>query len=294
MRRRTFLALAGAAAVLPAAEASAAGPARIAGVTRWRDGAEGFGGISGLWLGPGGAALALGDRGVLFTAEVTRDATGRIAALRTTGAHPLRGPSGAVLPELQRDAEGLAVAPDGRIFVSFEGRGGGRILSYAHPGAPARRVPGPPEFAGLSGNAGLESLAIDPHGRLHALPEKDGPEGFRLWAQTDTDTGWTVRTRIPPSGGFRAVATDFGPDGRFYLLERRFSLPLRFASRLRRFTLPDPEGEVLWQSPPGRFDNLEGLAITRDGAGRLRAAMVSDDNLMPFQRTEVVECLLPG
>ena len=42
-----------------------------------------------------------------------------------------------------------------------------------------------------------------------------------------------------------------------------------------------------------RHDNLEGLAVTRAATGQIRLTMISDDNFNPFQRSEIVEYLLP-
>jgi hypothetical protein len=91
------------------------------------------------------------------------------------------------------------------------------------------------------------------------------------------------------------VDADFGPDGRFYLLERDLTL-LGFRSRLRRWdiTAEGPGNEVtLFQTAAGTHDNLEGLSIWRDSTGGLRATMISDDNFLPLQRTELVEYALP-
>lgn len=36
-------------------------------------------------------------------------------------------------------------------------------------------------------------------------------------------------------------------------------------------------------------DNLEGISVWQDPDGRIRLTMISDDNFMVFQRTEIVE-----
>jgi len=104
-----------------------------------------------------------------------------------------------------------------------------------------------------------------------------------------------ARLALPRIGVFRPVAADFGPDGRFYLLERRFHGPGGFSSRLRRFDLGPKgfsSGQVLLQTKAGRHDNLEGLSIWR-GPDGLRATMISDDNFLFMQVTEIVEYRLP-
>jgi hypothetical protein len=102
--------------------------------------------------------------------------------------------------------------------------------------------------------------------------------------------------RIEADGAFLPVGADLGPDGRLYLLERRFHGLGGFASRLRRVVLQEggvARGETLFQTRPGQFGNLEGLAIWRDGAGALRATLISDDNFLPVLGTELVEVRLP-
>ncbi|NBC95641.1 MAG: esterase-like activity of phytase family protein, partial [Deinococcus-Thermus bacterium] len=151
-------------------------------------------------------------------------------------------------------------------------------------------------------NAGFEALARDRAGRLYTLPERP-PAGygpmtvFPLYRLDPADGAWTVAARLTHDRDWLAVGADFGPDGAFYLLERRFG-GLGFASRIRRFQLDDTEGvtpgALAYRSPLGRHGNLEGIGIWRDAAGRLRAVMVSDDNHKPYQRSEIVEVTLPA
>ena len=107
---------------------------------------------------------------------------------------------------------------------------------------------------------------------------------------------WDQPFILPRRGYFLAVAADIGPDGRFYLLERQFFGLLGFGSRVRRFTM-SPDGlskeETLLQTTPGQHDNLEGLSVWRDASGTLRLTMISDDNFLFLQRTEIVEYRVP-
>jgi hypothetical protein len=92
------------------------------------------------------------------------------------------------------------------------------------------------------------------------------------------------------------VAADFGPDGRFYVLERDFRALGGFSSRLRRFELGTDglTGEaILLETPFALHDNLEGLSVWRDDQGVLRATMISDDNFIFVQQTQIVEYRLP-
>ena len=91
------------------------------------------------------------------------------------------------------------------------------------------------------------------------------------------------------------VGADFGPDGRLYVLERKFAR-IGFRSRLRRFKWTDSaltQEETLIETSVATHDNLEGVSIWRDSRGQLRATMISDDNFLWIQRTEIVEYSLP-
>ena len=60
---------------------------------------------------------------------------------------------------------------------------------------------------------------------------------------------------------------------------------------MRRFGL-GPDGitstEELLSTGTLQYDNLEGISVWDDGLG-IRLTMISDDNFLPVQRTELVE-----
>ena len=168
------------------------------------------------------------------------------------------------------------------------------MLEYDRPGGPAKVLPRHPDFLKLPLNGSLEPLAVDARGALYTLPER-GPRDQPLKVYRYRDGRWDQPFSLPRKGALVPVGADFGPDGRFYLLERDFSGILGFSSRVRRFAFgphgPDA-GETLFQTAPGRHDNLEGIAVWRDPAGHIRLTMVSDDNFSLFQRTELVDYVL--
>jgi hypothetical protein len=226
-------------------------------------------------------------------ARVARDSGGQLAGVAVQSYHRLRDSRGRLLPEGRRDSEGLAILADGTICVAFEGRQRVRVRAYADPDAPARDLPVHDDFRRFRGNRGLEALAVDPAGRLHAIPEAARDGAFPVY-RLDGEA-WSVAASIPAEGPFLPVGADFGPDGRFYLLERAYRGPLGFASRLRRI---DPAHwdsvRTVLEIPFGRHINLEGLSVTRDPAGRLRATTVSDNNHYRLIDIELVEYALPG
>ncbi|AZV76457.1 esterase-like activity of phytase family protein [Parasedimentitalea marina] len=259
----------------------------------WQINAKWFGGLSALSLSPDGCSMTiLSDRATLATAQIDRD-VGQISGIEIKSVHKLRASTGGVLKGFTKDSEGLAIAPDGTIYVSFEGIS--RVARHRKASSRAEVLPRPKAFRRLPINKALEALASDARGHLYTLPENalnsDGQIPVWRW----NGRKWSTPFTLPPKGGFFPVSADFGPDGRFYLLERDYGF-FGFRSRLRRwdFTEKGPKNEqILLQTSSGRHDNLEGLSVWRDATGRLRATMVSDDNFLILQRTELVEYSLP-
>ncbi|MDZ4134183.1 MAG: esterase-like activity of phytase family protein, partial [Paracoccaceae bacterium] len=167
-----------------------------------------------------------------------------------------------------------------------------RVLRYANLAGPAENLPDHPDFRRMRANSALEALAIDARGTLYTLPEQSGSAQSPFPVYRFRNGAWDKPFSIARRGGFLPVAADFGPDGRFYLLERQFRGIAGFASRVRRFDIGQTgiSGETtVLETPSGRHDNLEGLSVWRDVTGAIRLTMVSDDNFMFFQRTEIVE-----
>ncbi|MEC8040987.1 MAG: esterase-like activity of phytase family protein [Pseudomonadota bacterium] len=257
----------------------------------WKEQFAGFGGLSALELADNGRDfLALTDRMILLQGRLNRE-NGRISGVELLRHEPLKLPKGMTLKARHRDSEGLALRLDGTLFVSTERLH--QIWRYDRAFGAAKQLPQHPDFRKFYGNAGMEALAIDRRGQIYTVPEssprnRDGLPLYRL-----TSKGWHILYFIEPVGGFDPVAADFGPDGKFYLLERKFS-GIGFRSQLRRFDLGafDPVGERLLTTAVGRHDNLEGLSVWRDDTGQIRLTMVADDNFKFFQTSEIVEYVL--
>ncbi|MDT8857481.1 esterase-like activity of phytase family protein [Paracoccaceae bacterium Fryx2] len=293
MRRRSRLALI-AGMLLALALDSSAGPlvpAGLFGSYVWHSSADRFGGFSAIEvMADGSRFVALSDRGAWTEGRLIRDAQGRIASVEAAPMRLLKGREEAPIAAARSDSEGLAIAPDGTAYISFEGVA--RVLRYASLSGSAENLPTPTGFARFQRNSALEALAIDAQGSLYTLPERSGGDGQPFPVYRFRNGNWDQPFTIPRVGSFLPVAADFGPDGRLYLLERQFRGLMGFASRVRRFTL-GPQGiaaeELLLETPAGRHQNLEGLSVWRDAAGALRLTMIADDNFSLFLRTELVE-----
>lgn len=257
----------------------------------WTNPDHRFGGLSGIEMADDGLSLtAVSDRGTLWHGAIARNESGAItkitpqfiARLKTSENKPVRG--------VTADSEGLAIAPDGTIYVSFEGIA--RIAKYARASAIAERIPRLEAFKHLQDNSALEALAIDPSGALFTLPERSGGTNtpFPVWRFANG--AWTEPFTVPRDGDWLPVGADFGPDGKFYLLYRDFLGILGFRTKIMRYTIEGDTisvGETLLETGGGRYDNFEGISVWRDAAGTLRVTLIADDNYAFYLRSEIAE-----
>lgn len=297
MRRRTFvgltLGLLGVWGLV--ASAPPPMPRGFLSAYHWQNDSVLFGGFSAIETDPDGMGfVAITDKSLYTTAHIFRDTAGLISWVEAAPLRQLHDKTGQPFGEFASDAEGLAIATNGAVYVSFERVA--RVARYDTLNGPSHPLPKHPAFKTMLTNQSLEALAIGANGTLYTLPENpDGPaQVFPIYRFQNGV--WDQPFGLPKRGYFLAVAADIGPDGRFYLLERQFFGFSGFASRVRRFVV-NSDGltheETLLQSVPGQHDNLEGLSVWRDAAGSLRLTMISDNNLLFVQRTEIVEYRVP-
>jgi hypothetical protein len=290
MRKRSQFGLAAVAAISLSLHAGASAPGAQSYVASfdWFEDDPAFGGISAIEMNDDGTAFtALSDRSTLFTGQITRNEDGQIKRITEVAIHPLRGEDGQPLTKDFDDSEGLALAPDGTLFISQEGPA--RILSLVSSDAAATVLPQPREFAAMQRNSSLEALAIAPDATLYTLPERSGATDRPFPVFRFAGGAWTQPFGIPRDGDYLPTGADFGPDGRLYILERSFQGITGFQSRVRRFAEDGTGGETVLETYLGQHGNLEGLSVWRDAAGAIRLTMISDDNYRFFLRTTLVE-----
>lgn len=253
-----------------------------------------FGGFSGIELSEDGRQMiAISDRGMFVTGTLQREEDA-ISSVKNVKAFRVLDTQG-TFPQKAgfRDSEGLVLQKDNKLVVSFEGKH--RLNRFAQPGAKAEGMAWRKEFNRMKLNGGFEALAIDGRGQIFAIPEQ--PVGDDGVAQVFTlkNGRWEKGFTLPRAKQFQPVGADFGPDGRLYVLERGFN-GLGFRVRVRSFAVQGNtvSGEkLLFHKGIGIHDNLEGIGVWRDEAGRIRITMISDDNFRLIQRTEIVEYVIP-
>jgi hypothetical protein len=224
----------------------------------------------------GDRAWIVSDFGDLVRLTLRFDGAGRLVGADQGARRALSDADGTALTSKARaDAEGLALLPDGRLLVAFEGEH--RIWSYGAQGlerpvaVAAPRVDLPP-------NEGFEGLAAAPGGWL-VLAEGGG--GWLCDERACADFG-----DLRPSEGYRFTGADRDPTGDgWFVVERRWAPPLDLRMRVRRLSAEGRLSEPLIElRPPASVDNFEGVAALAT-AGVTRLYLLSDDNANPFQKT---------
>lgn len=287
--------------------ASRLGALTFMGAVQLRSTNEVFGGISSLRIGNAVAAapesvpmLAVTDAGqwLAFTAI---ESGGRLVDVRDAMMAPILEPDGRpARSKTEGDAEALEwQAATGAASVVYEQNH--RIAHFAgiDPARPAslatvpRRIEGLTAMTGWPANGGGEAMALLPDGTRIIIGERaTRPDGSHVALLTQGGT--TREIGIAPVADHAptdAVAIDAT---RILVLHRRFNLAGQGAA-ISLVDLGPALGDVAataplptrvlarWQ-PPATVDNMEGIAIRRDGE-RWFVYVVSDDNFNSMQRT---------
>jgi len=294
MYRRIAIALSAALVIGWQVSATPKGAAQLVSAVKWDQSEDWFGGFSAIEVTSDGAEFtALTDSGTLVAGSFLRD-DGVIQSVQHASFEALQDKQGVIKKEFQRDTEGLAINAEGRRFISFEGRH--QVFAYRKSGGRGTALKRHADFLKMERNGSLEALAIDSQNRLYTLAETPTDAWDDLPVYRFENGRWAQAFTISARNGFRPVGADFGPDGWFYLLERKFN-GIGFRTRVRRFDVSSGQAngeEMLLLTGTGTHDNLEGLAVWQDDDGDMRLTMISDDNFLFYQRTEVVEYRVPS
>lgn len=281
----------------------------------------GFGGLSGLrWLAGEDRLVAVSDKGRWLMMAPAETPEGRLTGVGEAIMGPLLDEMGQRVGGGLNDAEGLEIVasahgtPD--LLVSFEQQH--RVWRYAGAGAagavaalvrPARPqgelLADWPEA--LSGNGGIEAMAVAADGGVSVLIAEDSGIGRYTWQGPDGPRAVTFRYRGQPD--FKPTDAVFlpGSDSRLLLLSRRYSPLTGVAAALELVDLAPLRatgaggrtdmaigGRLLAElAPPVSVDNMEALAVRpAPTAGQLWLYLLSDDNFSPLQRTLLLKFAL--
>jgi len=265
-----------------------------------------FGGISGIDMIDADTAFMISDSGFYVRARLLHE-NGRLVGLADATIDGLF-PDVTMEKEFG-DVEDVALDPTDRWHgVIVRERQPNAMLTFDFEGADfdgdrpvnfePKRVGAPDNI--LRSNKGLESVAYAPAaspiaGEIVTIAET-APRGEK------NIPGWVAGV-----GGFEVVRRDnfdvssarFLPNGDLVLLERRYAPAWSIAMRLRR--IPGDtvkvgallDGDILLDAGmTSQIDNMEGLAVSEDEAGRAILTLVSDDNYSVLQRTLVLQFAL--
>ncbi len=275
------------------------GPARVGGLTYLgglllSSSNSNFGGLSGLLVERDGDQLTVvTDRGYLLTIPARFDAKGVLAGVSPgkIGRLPLE-PGLNPRRLANKDAESLAMTPDGRLTIAFERND--RVRQY-NSDLTARTLPKPVALQQSRWN-GIEALTDLPDGRLLALSEGIKRQGgLRGWIYEQGR--WTTLVyRSHPD--FSPTGATLSPDGQtVFIVERRFvSYFQGFEARvvqipvaaIRTNAVLHPR--LIAEFPAGSIAqaNLEGIAARPLADGRVGLLLISDNNFVPYLQANLL------
>ena len=282
---------------------STVGAVRVTEAWWIRSANSGFGGYSALtMLGPRRFLLAA-DTGMV--AGFTLGASGRVERPFVA---PFPSGPGSGPYKTDRDLESMTTDPArGLTWTAFEHSN--QIWRFGRALARAEAHVAPPAMATWNDNGGAEAMVRLRDGRFLIMSESTqvapGGTAALLFAGDPTER------RTPPPLRFAYDSRGLGkitdaaelPDGRILLLHRRLSLRRGFVSILAIADLRSIRRGAAWHAraiaefaPPLLHDNFEGLAVEDAPAAANRAPavwMISDDNLLRWQRTLLLRLELP-
>lgn len=246
---------------------------------------DAFGGFSGIVVdGKGGSLLAISDKGDWWQSAF--DA--RLMMPPTTGSMQ-RFSSGMIADKIDLDAESL-IKFGGGLLVSFEHNH--RLEFVAEVGAePVKPQLAPIDFSGISGNGGMEAIALLQTGELLVFSERglNGAGNLQAWL---VSADATEALKFKPPTNFSPTDAAVMPNGDVLVLLRHFSAIDGVAIKVHHIKAADIVAgaalsgeEILHLTPEFTVDNMEGLDVVVIDNDTVRLVMISDDNFNPLQRT---------
>ncbi|MGL4278794.1 MAG: esterase-like activity of phytase family protein [Albidovulum sp.] len=258
----------------------------------WSEESEEFGGFSGIVVTDAGRAFwAASDRGTLWQAEVKRGADGRIAAIGARRHDRFLDNRGRGVSGFTADAEALAPAPDGGLYVGYESYA--RITGLTPPDMKPQPMHRYDRFRGQWNNTSFEGLARLADGTLLAVEEARDQKAGGYRSFVSGSAGWRAGPVLGTEAGFGASDATLDAEGRLWLLERRLTWLGRFELRISTCPAVALRGRVectpVLTVPPGELGNMEGMSVWKDAEGRRIMTLIADDNFSALSSTAVAE-----
>jgi len=235
----------------------------------------------------------IGDEGELFSFYVKFGR--KIEKIESLGAYRISGKDGEKLPHKLRDAEGLTITDNGKMFVSFErkvritelekdGSIGRKLIMSSRLGKDIKMV--------KNTNNTLESITWHPeYGLITALehpPEKFSKKERTLYSLKGKEWHFLIDNGMKSS----ITSLEAMKDGNILVLERSYGNETNpFVITLRKIYI-DRCGKFCQSKVLARFDTLGNkMAENFEGLARVandRYVIISDDNDDEKLKTEIV------
>jgi hypothetical protein len=263
------------------------GPFRLNKAVAMTSPDKAFGGLSGLAALPNGRLLAVTDAGDWLIMR-PGSPKGEMGSIVMPGSD-----------KADRDAESVALTPDGRTLVSLEQQH--RILAFSGHGAPLTPMGEPlyrTDTMAWPPNGGGEALAVLGDGSLVWIAENAPTADGAITALLVAADGRTRPILIDPVDGF--APTDAVPwdETHLLVLHRRYTAAETAAAISIVDLAPVLAGG---NAAPGRLlarwgrgdgwpvDNMEGIALVRRPGKPPILYLVSDDNFSAAQRSLLLQ-----
>jgi len=258
----------------------------------WSEDDDDFGGFSGLVVTDRGRGIwAASDKGTLWQAEVTRGEGVRIEALKAVWHDRFLDNGGNGVSGFTSDAEALAPAQDGGLFVGYESYT--RVTGLHPPSMRSEPLHKFDRFKDRWNNNSFEGLVRLADGTLMAVVEEWGAAVGGYPTFIGRKGSWLTGPVLRTGPDFGASDATLDDEGRLWLLERRLTWFGQFEIRVSTCPAVALRGAVdcapVLAVPPGQLGNMEGMSVWRDAAGRQFMTLISDDNFFPFTSTLVTE-----
>ena len=249
-----------------------------------------MGGLSALNITSFGKKfITISDKGKYFQGTINRNRAGLINNINVLKTGFLLNSSGKALTGRNTDSESMTTTQKRGFYISFESND--RIMFHESLTAPGEFLPKHNDFKLFDKNKGLEAIASNSKGELHAIPEapQEGDSKYPIYKLVNDK--WVILARFFQSKTFLVTDAVFLPDNSLLLLERDYNWGVGFKMQLRvlTFDMDTITGQNVIFSLDSGLHNYEGISIWQDKYGNYYATLISDNNFLPFVNSKVKE-----